>query len=293
MPDTDAQRKSPPFRSVLFVPANSPRFIEKAPGSRADVTCLDLEDSVPPDEKAAARESAAAAIEALAGGRAQVWVRVNGLDSGLLDDDLGAVVRPGLDAVMLPKANSAADVEALASALNRVERTAGVSGVGIVPLIETALGVRNCYETCDGPRAIAAAFGSEDFCTDMGVRRTPEVLQFPRAKLAIACVASGITAIDTVETEIRDESYLETVTRDARDLGFSAKLCIHPAQVAMANRVFTPTPEEIAAAARIVAAFEQDGLAKGRAAIALDGKMVDTPHYERAKAIIAKAELYR
>jgi citrate lyase subunit beta/citryl-CoA lyase len=280
-------RLSAVARSVLFVPAHVARFVEKAPTAGADVVCLDLEDAVPLAEKEAARVAARASIGALAEA-AEVWARVNA-GEGMVQADLEAVILPGLRAVMLSKSEGIEQLRFLGETIERLEGERGIPAgmIGIVPLMETAKGVLRAEEICrSSARVIAAAFGSEDFVADMGVARTPDVLAYPRAHLAVACAAAGIAAIDTVDVEYRDEKYLAREMYAVRRLGFSGKLCIHPAQVAIANKVFSPTKEEIEEACAIVQAFEREGIAKGRAAISFGGKMVDTPHYERARRLL-------
>jgi len=283
------------MRSVLTVPAIVERFIEKAPAAGADVICLDLEDSVPPAEKAAARAPAAAAIAGMAGGAFAVFVRVNGPGTGLLDDDLLAVVQPGLEGVIVSKSNSAEDMRMVDDILTRLERDRGIEQgtVATVPLIETAAGIRNCYAICESsPRIVGAVFGAEDFATDMGIQRTREghEVLWARTQVAVACHAAGITPIDTPDPDYTDKAHLEREMSFGRSLGYRGKLCIHPTQVAIANRIFSPTHKEIEEAQVVVEAFEREGLAKGRAAIPLDGRMVDTPIYWRAKRLLEWAE---
>jgi citrate lyase subunit beta / citryl-CoA lyase len=283
------------MRSVLIFPANVPRFLEKARAAGADVLCLDLEDSVPPEEKAAAREAAAAAAESLRGGAALVYARVNGVSSGLLEDDLAAAVRPGLDGIVLSKADTPEMVQAVESALSRLERERGMEAgaVAIAPLIESAEAVMNCYAVCRAsPRVSAALFGAEDYAADMGIERTPEggEVLWARTQMAIACRASGIVPIDTPETDYGDEAALERGLREARSLGYGGKLLIHPAQVAAANRAFSPGEPEVARARALVEAFEREALAQGRASMQFDGRMIDTPMYRRARALLEWAE---
>ncbi|MEO8456235.1 MAG: CoA ester lyase [Chloroflexota bacterium] len=283
-----------PFRSVLFVPLTAPRFIEKAAQSVADAICLDLEDAVAPDQKDAARAAAPAAIDTLAASGCAVWVRINAIDSRHSEADLDAIVRPGLSAVMLPKAGSAADIARLEEALSRLEGEPGLDAakaVAIVPLIETPRGILHAEGVCGAsPRVIAAAFGAEDFRAQMRTGDSTAALAYPRAHLAVVCAAAGIEAIDTIDTQYSDLPALEAGMRQVRALGFGGKLCIHPAQVPIANEVFRPGEAELAEARAIVTAFERDGLAKGRAAIPLGGKMIDTPIYWRAKRLLEAAE---
>lgn len=290
-----SERPAIPMRSVLTVPVIVQRFLDKAPSSGADVIVLDLEDSVPPAEKAAARLAAAKALPGLPRGRFAVYSRINALTTGLLEDDLLAIVQPGLDGIILSKTNSREMVERMDHYLSLLERDRGIpyGAVAVAPLIETAEGIANCYDICRAsPRVSAAVFGAEDFATDMGIGRTRdghEVL-WARTQVAIACHAAGITAIDTPDPDYTDEPYLEREMYFARSLGYRGKLVIHPTQVAIANRVFCPSAEEIAEARIVVEEFEREGLAKGRAAISAGGKMIDTPIYWRAKNLLAWAE---
>jgi citrate lyase subunit beta/citryl-CoA lyase len=283
------------MRSVLTVPVIVPRFVEKAPASGADIICLDLEDSVPPAEKAAARPLARGAIEKLAGGPAGVYIRVNGFWTGLLEDDLIEVVRPGLAGVVLSKTESAKEVEKADHYLSLLERQHGLEpgSDALAPLVETARGIANSYDICRAsPRLSAAVFGAEDYATDIGVQRTPggDEIRWARSQLAVSCHAAGIVPIDTPDPDYTDEAHLRREMETAKTMGYRGKLVIHPAQVAIANDVFRPADAEIAEAREIVAAFEREGLAQGRAAIPLNGKMVDTPIYWRARRLLEWAE---
>ena len=283
------------MRSVLFVPGTVERFVQRAPHSGTDVVCLDLEDSIPPAEKSRARVMAAEAIGSMPRIGYLTFVRVNGLSTGLLEDDLLAIVKRGLDGVLLSKADSAETVKRVDNYLTILERERELEGgtVGIVPLIEMPLGIVNCYEICTAsPRLLGAAFGAEDLATEMRIQRSRggEEVRWPRAQLALAAHAAGLTAIDTPEPDYSDLEHLEREASLARSLGYRGKLCIHPDQVPVLNRVFSPTDEEIDEARSIVKRFEEEGIAKGRAAIPINGKMVDTPIYERAKRLIEWAE---
>jgi citrate lyase subunit beta / citryl-CoA lyase len=286
---------APVMRSVMTVPVIVERFVEKAPSAGSDVICLDLEDSVPPAEKAAARPLARKAIETMPRSGYLMYARVNGIWSGLLEDDLNEIVRPGLDGVVISKAESAETIETLAEQLASLEREHGMApgSVAIMPLIETAKGVARCYEICEAsPRLTGAIFGAEDYATDMGIERTPEGTEilWARTQIAIACRAAGIEAIDTPDPDYTDADHLRHEMRLAKSLGYRGKLCIHPLQVQIANEIFRPGEAEMAEARRIVEAFERDGLAQGRAAIPLGGKMVDTPIYWRAKRLLELAD---
>jgi len=282
------------MRSVLTVPVTNPRFIEKAPATGADVICLDLEDSIAPAEKEGARTLAAQGVGSIPRGPYAVFVRVNGEHTGLLDADISAVALPGLDGLIVSKASSPetiGDVDRLLSRLES-ERSMPEGSVVIAPLIETAAGVMASLDICRAsPRVTAAVFGAEDFATDMGIPRTREgeEIRWARAHVAVACHAARIIPIDTPDPDYTDEAYLEREMALARSFGYRGKLVIHPTQVAIANRVFTPSEAEIADARSIVELFEREGLAQGRAAIPFEGKMIDTPIYERAKRLLETA----
>ena len=288
-------REYPVMRSILTVPVVVQRFVDKAPAAGADAVCLDLEDSIPPAEKAAARPLARRAIETMPRSAFALYVRINGYATGLTDDDLAAVVRPGLDAIVLSKAESARMIADLDAHLGRLEGEHGIEAghVAIVPLIETAKGMMEAYDLCRAsPRVTGAIFGAEDFATDMAIKRTEtaEEVLWARSMVAVACRAARILAIDTPDPNYSDESHLRREMSKARSLGYTGKLCIHPTQVQIANEIFRPAEDEVAEARAIVETFEREGLAKGIAAIAVDGKMIDTPIYRRARRLVEWAE---
>jgi len=282
------------MRSVLTVPVTNPRFIEKAPATGADVICLDLEDSIAPAEKSGARALAANAIDSIPRGAYGVFVRVNGEHTGLLDGDISAVAQPGLDGVIVSKAGSRETIEDVDRLLTRLEAERGISigSIAIAPLIETAAGVMASLDILRASlRVTAAVFGAEDFATDMGIQRTREgeEIRWARAHVAVACHAAGVIPIDTPDPDYTDEAHLELEMALARSLGYRGKLVIHPTQVMIANRKFAPSEAEIGEARVIVEIFEREGLGQGRAAIPFDGKMIDTPIYERAKRLLETA----
>jgi len=291
-PATNAHKRTMrPMRSVLTVPVIVPRFVEKAPSSGADVICLDIEDSVPPAEKVRARTLAAEAIASIPRGPYSLFVRVNGPRTGLMEADLAGVVRPGLEGVIISKTPDAETIRRIDSLLADLEREQGIEArsVAIAPLIETALGVMNSLAICTAsPRVIAAVFGAEDLATDMRLQRTREgeEIRWARAQVAVACHAARVVPIDTPDPDYTDLEYLEREMSLARSLGYLGKLVIHPTQVEMANRVFRPSEAEIADARTTVELFEREGIAKGRAAIPSEGRMIDTPIYERAKRLL-------
>jgi citrate lyase subunit beta/citryl-CoA lyase len=247
-------------RSYLFVPGHRPDRFDKACAAGADQVIIDLEDAVPPADKAKAREAVAAWLSP----DRPVLVRINGADSEWFGDDLALCGKPGVAGVVLPKAEREADLAALAAA----------GAQAIVPLIESALGLWHCAALARMPRVERLVFGSIDFSFDLGIREGFEQLLYARSQLVLASRVAGIAApVDGVTTSFNDPAIVRDDTLRARALGFGAKLCIHPKQVGPVNDAFVPTGEELAWAGRVLAANEK---AQG-AAVAVDGKMVDRP----------------
>jgi citrate lyase subunit beta/citryl-CoA lyase len=281
------------LRSLLFVPAGRERMLDHAQDSRADALVLDLEDSVPDRQKAAARALARRWIPMLATKRRLVFVRLNGLRSGITRDDLMAVVRKGLAGVVLPKTESPQDLRDLDVLLREAEMEHGVrpGDVRTMPLIESARGVLRCEEIVKASdRLCGLSIGAEDYTYDIGVRRTADgvALQHIRGVVVQVATAYGLTPIDTPYTAYKDAAGLEAETRLAKAVGLKGKYAIHPSQVGAINRIFSPSKEEIEEARRIVEIYE-DGRRRGVGAVSLDGRMVDAPIAERARAIIAAA----
>ncbi len=272
MPSRGA-RADIPARSYLFVPGTRPERFEKALASRADVVIVDLEDAVAPPEKDRARSLVAGWLSA----ERPVHLRINGAGTPWFDDDLALCGREGVSGVLLPKAEDAEDIEAV--------RAAGRGAVAVLPIVETAAGLWNARTIGEAPGVARLVFGSLDFQVDLGVR-DDDLLAY-RAQLVLASRLAGrVAPVDGVTTAIDDPDRLRRDTERARALGFGAKLCIHPRQVAAVNATFRPTEAEIGWALRVVAA---DAASKG-AAVAVDGRMVDRPVLLQAQAILAEAE---
>lgn len=278
-------------RSLMSVPGSSERFMAKAAGVPADVIAFDLEDSVAPAEKAAARKVVADTVTSFEKHGRLLYVRTNGLDTGLLEEDIAAVAVAALDGVLLPKADDPAIVATVDAYLTYVERTTGRApgSVRIIALVESAQGVANVEATCRAtPRLAGVCLGAEDYSASLGTSRSREggELTYARGRLVNAARAAGLIAIDAVEADVRDVDHFEAVARTARQLGYRGKFCIHPAQVERANTVFVPSSEEVERARRVVAAFDA-GVEAGTGAVALDGAMVDLPVYARARDLLA------
>jgi citrate lyase subunit beta/citryl-CoA lyase len=247
-------------RSYLFVPGHRPDRFDKACAAGADQVIIDLEDAVPPADKAKARDAVAAWLSPAH----PVLVRINGADSEWFREDVALCGKPGVAGIVLPKAEREADLAALAAA----------GAQAILPLVESALGLWNCAALARMPRVERLVFGSIDFSLDLGIREGFEQLLYARSQLVLASRVAGIAApVDGVTTSFDDPGAVRDDTLRARALGFGAKLCIHPKQVAPVNDAFAPTSEELAWATRVVAANDA---AQG-GAVAVDGKMVDRP----------------
>lgn len=286
------------MRSLLFVPGDSERKLEKGFGAGADVVIVDLEDSVAAGNKAAARKVAANFI---AGHRQQtssdIYVRVNDLSTGLTDDDLAALVPVKPDGIMLPKSNSGQDVQQLAAKLRVHEAESGLpdGGIKILPIItETASGLLAAASYAGASSRLAGlTWGAEDLSAAIGARsardesgRYTDVFRLARATTILAAGAAEIAAIDTVFPDFRDMAGFEAECREAERDGFTGKMAIHPAQVPVINAAFTPSPEAVERSRAIVDAFAAAG---NPGVVGIDGKMYDRPHLRLAERLLARA----
>ena len=270
------------FRSLLFVPGDRPDMAAKAHRSGPDAVVLDLEDAVAPDCKAEARaivrESVAnvAASDGIA-----VLLRVNPPATEWFADDVALLPIPGVHGVVVPKLDTARDVAAVGEA---------VGGLPVLAGLETVRGVADAREVLVGPVA-ACYFGAEDYIADLGGVRTTSNAEVAvaRALVPIAAHLAGIPALDQVVLDFRDEQRFRTEAIEARALGYAGKICIHPAQVPLANELFLPSAEEVDHATRLLAAFDE-ALAAGHAACAFEGTMVDEVVAKQARAVIAASQ---
>ena len=281
-------------RSMLFTPGHRPDLIGKAARSTADAVIVDLEDAVATTVKSEARAN----LSSLPKSAVPFLVRVNGVSTGLLWDDVGAAVNAGVAGVILPKAEDPQVILQLDRALSALETSSGqpAGSIALVPMIETALGVQKAFEVLSGcPRVEAVMFGigeQGDLVADLGVQWEPEGtgLLYSRSRVLLAARAAGVPhPIDGVFMNYRDHEALRTESQLARRLGYVAKLAIHPAQVGIINEVFTPTPEEVAHHQSILDVFDQ-ALVEGTASVGADGQMVDYAVARTARSVLARAE---
>jgi citrate lyase subunit beta/citryl-CoA lyase len=285
------------LRSLLFVPGNKANMLTKALGLTPDALVPDMEDSVPPAEKAAARETIRDFLPQLAGTGAPVIPRVNSLDTDWIDDDLAAVVGPLVFGVSVGKVRTAGDVATISQRIARLEQRSGLplGRVKLLPWIETAEAIVNCDAICRASeRIVGVAFGGEDFTNDLGIERLEDESQvlYARSRLCIAARAAHVLALDTPYFKLRDPDGLRTNALRAKSLGFNGKFAIHPDQIAALNECFSPSEQEIAHARRVVEAYEE-AERRGRGSTSLDGWVIDVPVVRRARALLELAERAR
>jgi citrate lyase subunit beta/citryl-CoA lyase len=292
----------PPMRSLMFVPGHREHMVERALGlgefgaSALDVAILDLEDGVPPGSKDAARRMIAAVLGRATSGAPMRFVRIQRALSDAGEDDLDAVVRPGLDGVVAPKVRRPEEIEWLARELEARERRASIAvgTVRIVASIESAAALLEAPRIAKAAdRVIGLMFGSEDFALDLGLptKREGEAaeLLYARSAMVIAAASARKLSFDGIWPDIRDAVGLRADSLRARRLGFSGKTLIHPDQIAVVNEVFSPTAAEVEEARRVLRAFDE-ALARGVGAVALDGQMLDAPVVDRARRVLRAAE---
>ncbi len=286
------------FRSLIFVPGNRLSMLERALDFKADVVMVDLEDSVPPAEKAAAREVAREWVPRLnrSGSRVgrKIMVRVNSLDTGLTRDEVDAVVGPDLYGVSLGKPESVWDIREVDRIITAAEAAAGLNPqqIKLIPWIENARAVMAAQQIgAASGRVTALAFGAEDYTNDMGVERTDmgAEVYFPRSSVPVAARAAGVASLDSPFVAFRNTEGLTQDAQAARQMGYSGKFAIHPSQLDIINQVFSPSPEEVEYARRVMEAWDK-AEAGGRGSADLDGRMIDVPVWKRAQNLLSLAE---
>lgn len=286
------------MRSLLFVPGDSERKLAKGLSSGADVLIVDLEDSVAASAKEAARATAASFVGSEdARAAATLFVRVNDFSTGLTDEDLAAIMPAKPAGIMLPKCSSGDDVMLLSTKLRVHEAKNGIEDgtTLILPIItETAEGVLAgaTYQSTT-PRLAGLTWGAEDLSAAVGARATRDadgrytaLFRHARTITLLAASAAGAPAVDTVYPDFRNEAGFRADCEEAERDGFTGKMAIHPAQVPVINEVFTPSPEAVAEAEKVVAAFKEAG---DPGVLAIDGKMYDRPHLRLAERVLARA----
>jgi citrate lyase subunit beta / citryl-CoA lyase len=280
------------MRSVFYVPGNNETFVAKAPKNPADIITLDLEDSVPPAEKPRAREMVRENLKFAGSGGSTIYVRINNWETLMTNDDLEAIVHEGLSGVCLAKCGGPDHVQRLEWKLEELERRRKmpVGGIAIQLLIETAKGVIHAYPSAIASKRVnSLIFGAVDYTKDMRVKLTSEgeEQRYARRHTAVAARASGCIAIDCPFVAFKDLEAFEKSTREGRQMGYEGRMLIHPTQIEPSHKIYTPAPEDVEWAKGVVKVFEEEGIAKGMAAVTYLGKMVDTPVYDNARTILA------
>jgi len=277
-------------RSKLFCPGSRPDMIPKAAGGAADMVVLDLEDAVREADKASARNHVRSALTALDFGRKERGVRINGLETVHWFDDLAGVFCRELDVVHVPKAGGPRDIWVVEAVLADLERKAGrQQPVRIIPTLETATGLEHARTIAGcSPRIAAVQFGLGDLVAGLGLVPAPHRLAYYRTQVVLAAHAAGVQALDTVFFDIKDAAGYRADAEEARGCGMRGKSCVHPAQVGLANTVFSPTPGEIERARSILAAYDA-AQAQGLGAVAFQGRMIDRPVAAEARSLLALA----
>jgi citrate lyase subunit beta/citryl-CoA lyase len=278
-----------PRRSILYMPGANARALDKAKTLPADGVVLDLEDSVAPDAKPAAREQVCATVKAGGFGRREVVIRVNGLDTPWGRDDLTAAARTGADAVLVPKVNGADTIHAVHALL----KSAGAAeGMRIWAMMETPIGILHAEEIAGSdPRLECLVMGTNDLAKELHAAQTPArvPLMTGIGLCLLAARAFGLAIVDGVYNDIRDADGFEAACRQGLELGFDGKTLIHPSQVEPCNRVFSPSADEIEYAHRVIAAFEA-AQAEGKGVATVDGRMIENLHVDNARRMVAMAE---
>ncbi len=282
------------MRTMLFCPANEPKLYLNAPVYQPDCILFDLEDAVAYREKDSARDLLCKAIKTLKFGESTVFVRVNSLHTPFGEADVRATVKAGIRNIRLAMCESREDVWGLDQLLTELEKEEGLAegAVKVQCSIETVKGVLNARESVAASnRVISLSFGAEDYTNSMGTNRTKSgiELSYARTYLPVIAAERGITAIDTVWTDLGDEQGFIDEAKQAKMLGFSGKSCIHPSQIRPVQRIFAPTAEEINHAAKIMKAVGEAEKA-GTGVFTVDGKMIDGPVICKARRILFQAD---
>jgi len=270
-----------PYRSVLYIPGSKPRALDKARTLATDAIIFDLEDAVSPDAKSEARATLRAELDKGGYGNRAKLVRVNGFDTAWGAEDIAAFKGADIDGILLPKVNSADDVETLAGS---------IPDVALWAMMETPRAMLNAAEIAAHPRLAGMVMGTNDLAKDMGCRfRADRLALITSLQLCLlAARAEEVTIVDGVYNAFKDDDGLRAECEQGRDMGFDGKTLIHPAQLAIANECFAPSAEELELARRQIAAFE-DVEASGQGVAVVDGKIVENLHIVTARALLEKA----
>lgn len=276
------------FRSLIFVPGNNPRFLEKAKKLQADIVCFDLEDSVPDNEKDNARRLIKSALKSRKSYESSIFVRTNSPISEKILADLKEIVQKGIDGIVIPKINNTKELKKIEQILSKLEKTRKLKPIQLIPSIESAEGVVNTYNISSfGKRISAVVFGVFDLLNDIGVEYTKdsEGAKYSRSKIPVDAHAAGIVAIDAIWQDLKDSKGLENDCKIGKSLGYTGKCVIHPDQISVVHKLFHPNKSEIIWAEKVCKTY-LESTKKGKGATTVDGKMIDEVHFKQAKDIL-------
>ena len=276
------------FRSLIFVPGNNPRFLQKAKKIQADIVCFDLEDSVPDDEKTSARKLIKNALKSRSEYSSSIFVRTNSPLSGKIPSDLKEIIQKGIDGIVIPKVNNVTELKKIQKTLSGLEKSKKLKPIQIIPSIESAEGVVNSYPIASfGKRVTAIVFGIFDLLNDLGVEYTKDSPggKYSRYKIPVDAAAAGISAIDGIWQDLNDLKGLQKDCNFGKSLGYSGKSVIHPDQISIVHKSFYPNKTEISWAEKVCKVY-LESTKKGKGATTVDGKMIDEVHYKQAQALL-------
>lgn len=276
------------FRSLIFVPGNNSRFLEKAKSLKADIVCFDLEDSVPNAEKSNARKLIKTALKSRSSYLSSIFVRTNSPSSGNIPDDLKEIIQKGIDGIVIPKVNNVSELKKIEKNISKLEKTRKLKPIQIIPSIESAEGVVNTYNIASCTKRVSAVvFGIFDLLNDLGVEysKDPEGGKYSRAKIPIDAKAAGVASIDAIWQDLKDIKGLEKDCKIGKSLGYAGKSIIHPDQIDLTHKIFYPNKTEIQWAEKVCKTY-LNSVKKGKGATTVEGKMIDEVHYKQAKAIL-------
>ncbi len=276
------------FRSLIFVPGNNSRFLEKAKTLQADIVCFDLEDSVPDNEKTNARKLIKSALKARKLYKSSIFVRTNSPSSGKIPSDLKEIVQKGIDGIVIPKVNNIKEMKKIKKILSDLEKTRKLKPIQIIPSIESAEGVVNTFDIASfGKRVSAVVFGVFDLLNNLGVEyvKDSEGEKYSRRKIPVDAHAAGVEVIDAIWQDLKDSKGLEKDCKLGKSLGYTGKSIIHPDQIPVVHKLFHPNKSEISWAQKVCEIY-LESTKKGKGATTVDGKMIDEVHFKQAKALL-------
>ena len=276
------------FRSLIFVPGNNSRFLEKAKKLESDIVCFDLEDSVPDIEKVNARKLIKNALKSRKLYKSSIFVRTNSPTSGKIPNDLKEVIQKGIDGIVIPKVNNVKELQKIVKILSVLEKKQKLKPIQIIPSIESAEGVVNTYNIASfGKRIPAVVFGVFDLLNDLGVEYTKESEgeKYSRGKIPVDAHAAGIVAIDAIWQDLKDSKGFQKDCKTGRSLGYSGKSIIHPDQISVVHKSFYPNKTEILWAEKVCKVYSES-TKKGKGATTVDGKMIDEVHFKQAQVLL-------